>query len=100
MITPLMSHVSRTFIVDLIWLKISPFFLEIMGSCMATSYGPQVVQANEELALELYLDMTLTQHPHDEELESQEVRARLEVDSPQAWYYRISLNSCTLVILL
>ncbi len=28
------------------------------------------------------------------------MRARLEVEPPQAWYYRISLNSRTLVILL
>jgi len=40
------------------------------------------------------------QHPCDEEPESQKVRARLEVDPPQAWYYRTSSNSRTLVILL
>jgi hypothetical protein len=28
------------------------------------------------------------------------VHAHLEVDPPQTWYYRIFLNSCTLVILL
>jgi hypothetical protein len=28
------------------------------------------------------------------------VRVRLEVEPPRAWYYRISLNSRTLVILL
>jgi len=28
------------------------------------------------------------------------VRARFEVDPPRTWYYHISLNSCTLVILL
>jgi hypothetical protein len=32
---------SPHFIVDSIWLKISYFFLEIMASCMATSYKPQ-----------------------------------------------------------
>jgi hypothetical protein len=67
---------------------------------MATSYGPQATQTNDEPALELYLDMTLTQHPHDEKFESQEVRGCLEVDSPRALYYRISLNSRTLMILL
>jgi len=40
------------------------------------------------------------QHPHDEELELREVHACLEVEPPRAWYYRISLNSRTLVILL
>jgi hypothetical protein len=44
--------------------------------------------------------LTLTQHPRDEKPELQEVRAHLEVDPFQAWYYRISPNSCTLVILL
>jgi hypothetical protein len=28
------------------------------------------------------------------------VRAHFEVEPPQAWYYHISPNSCTLVILL
>jgi len=42
----------------------------------------------------------LTQHPRDEDPALREVRAHLEVDPPQAWYYRISLNSRTLVILL
>ncbi len=42
----------------------------------------------------------MSQHPHDEKPEYREVRTHLEVDPPQAWYYRISLNSHTLVILL
>jgi hypothetical protein len=67
---------------------------------MVTSYGPQTTQANEELPSELSLDLTLTQHPHDEEPEPREVRARLEVKPPRAWYYRIFPNSRTLVILL
>jgi hypothetical protein len=44
--------------------------------------------------------LTLTQHPRDEELEPREVHTRLEVEPPRAWYYRISPNSRTLVILL
>ncbi len=44
--------------------------------------------------------MTLTQHPCDEEFEPREVRARLEVEPIRAWYYRISPNSRTLMILL
>jgi len=35
---------------------------------MVTFYGPQAAQANEELPLESFLDLTLTQHPRDEEL--------------------------------
>jgi hypothetical protein len=50
--------------------------------------------------LESFLDLTLMQHPHDEEPELREMRIRLEIDPPRAWYYRISLNSHTLVILL
>jgi len=66
----------------------------------ATSYGPQAAQADEEPPSESSLDLTLTQHPRDEEPEPREVRARFEVEPPRAWYYRISPNSRTLVILL
>jgi len=55
---------------------------------------------NEELAPKSFLDLTLTQHPHDENLESRKMRFRLKVNPPQAWYYRISPNSHTLMILL
>jgi hypothetical protein len=65
-----MSQVPHTFIVDSIWLKISSFSFEIMVSHMPTSYRPQVAQTNEKLASKLSLDLTLTQHPCDEELES------------------------------
>jgi len=33
---------------------------------MATSYGPQVTQMNEELPPESSLDLTLMQHLHDD----------------------------------
>jgi len=75
-------------------------FLEIMALRMVTSYGPQAAQANEESPLKSSLNLTLTQHPRDEEPEPREVRARLEVEPLRAWYYRISPNSRTLVILL
>jgi hypothetical protein len=71
-----------------------------MASRMVTSYGLQVAQANEESPPESFLDLTLTQHPRDEEPEPQEVCVRLEVEPPRAWYYRISPNFRTLVILL
>jgi hypothetical protein len=71
-----------------------------MASRMVSSYGSQAAQANEEPPPESSLDLTLTQHPCDEEPELREVRARLEVEPPRAWYYRISPNSRTLVILL
>ncbi len=71
-----------------------------MVSRTITFYGLQAAQANEEPPPELSLDLTLTQHPRDEEPEPQEVRACLEVEPPRAWYYRISPNSRTLVILL
>jgi hypothetical protein len=67
---------------------------------MATSYGPQAMQANEDPAPESSLDLVLMQHPHDEEPELREVHARFEVDPPRACYYRISSNFHTLVILL
>jgi hypothetical protein len=71
-----------------------------MASRMVSSYGPQTAQANEEPPPESSLDLTLTQHPRDEEPELREVRAHLEVEPLWAWYYRISPNSRTLVILL
>jgi len=71
-----------------------------MASRMVTFYGPQAAQMNEEPLPESSLDLTLTQHPCDEELEPRKVCARLEVEPPRAWYYHISPNSRTLVILL
>jgi hypothetical protein len=66
---------------------------------MVTFYGPQAAQANEESPPKSSLDLTLMHHPHDEELEIQKVCARLEIEPLRAWYYRISPNSRTLVIL-
>jgi hypothetical protein len=100
MIAYLDATISPTFIVDLILLKIFTLFLVIMASRTVTIYGPQAAQANEEPPSESSLDLTLTQHPRDEELELREVHARLEVEPLRAWYYCILSNSRTLVILL
>ncbi len=67
---------------------------------MATSYGPQITQVNEEPAPESSLDLVLTQHLCDGDPNLKEVCVHLEVDPPRAWYYRISSNFRTLVILL
>ncbi len=75
-------------------------FLEIMVLRMTTSYGPQVAHVNEEPALESSLNLTLTQHLHDEDPELREVHVRLKVDPPRAWYYHIFLNFYTLMIFL
>jgi hypothetical protein len=95
-----MSQVHPTSIVNSILLKIFPLFLESMALRTVTSYGPKAAQADVEPPSESSLDLTLTQHLCDEEPEPREVRARLEVEPPRAWYYRISPNSRTLVILL
>jgi hypothetical protein len=95
-----MSQVPPTFTTNSILLKISFFSLEIMASRMVTSYRPQVAQANEKLASKSSLDLTLTQHPRDEDPAPREVRTCFEIDPLRAWYYRISPNSHTLVILL
>jgi hypothetical protein len=100
MIAYLDATISPTFIVDLILLKIFTLFFVIMALHTVTFYEPQAAQANEEPPSESSLDLTLTQHPCDEELEPREVRARLEVEPLRAWYYRISPNSRTLVIVL
>jgi hypothetical protein len=76
------------------------FSLKIMALRRATSYGPQVAQVNEKPSPKSYLDMTLTQHLHDEDPEPQEVHVRLEANPPRTWYYRISLNFHTLMVLL
>ncbi len=49
---------------------------------MVTSYGPQAAQVNEKLALKSSLDLTLTQHPCDEDLSLREVCVRLKVNPP------------------
>jgi hypothetical protein len=36
---------------------------------MAIPYRPQVTQVNKELPLKSSVDLTLTQHPHDEDPE-------------------------------
>jgi hypothetical protein len=59
-------------------------FLEIMASCMVTSYEPQAVEANEKPFPKSSLNLTLTQHLRDEEPEPWEVHARLEVEPPRA----------------
>jgi hypothetical protein len=55
-----------------------------MASRTIASYGPQAAQANEKSPPESSLNLTQTQHPHDEEPELREVRARLEVEPPRA----------------
>jgi hypothetical protein len=63
-------------------LKIFFPFLEIMVLHMATSYGPQATQVNEESIPKSFIDLTLTQHPCDEDPELREVRTHFEVDPP------------------
>jgi hypothetical protein len=84
MIAYLDATISLTFIVDLILLKIFTLFFVIIALRTTTSYGPQAAQANEESPSESSLDLTLTQHPRDEEPEPREVRARLKVEPPRA----------------
>jgi len=67
---------------------------------MATFYGPQATQVNEESVLKTSLDLTLTQRPCDEDPKLQKVRVHFEVEPLRAWYYRIFPNFRTLVILL
>jgi hypothetical protein len=71
-----------------------------MASHMVTSYRPQITQTNEKSPPKSSLNLTLTRHPHYEEPEPREVHARLEGEPLRPWYYHMSPNSCTLVILL
>jgi hypothetical protein len=43
--------------------------------------------------------LTLTHHPHDEDPKLREVCPHLEVEPLGTWYYHISLNYHTLMIL-
>ncbi len=49
---------------------------------MGTSYGLQAAQVNEEPTSESFLNLVLTQHPCDEDLELRDVCVRLEVNPP------------------
>ncbi len=53
-----------------------------MASRMATTYGPRIAQVNEEPPLESILNLTLTQHPRDEDPEHRKVCVRLEIEPP------------------
>jgi hypothetical protein len=71
-----------------------------MALRMAMSYEPEAAQVNEKSAPETSLDLTLTQCPRDEDPKLRKVHVRLEVQPLRPWYYHISPNFCTLVILL
>ncbi len=53
-----------------------------MASCMTTFYGPQVTEVKEELVSKSSLDLSLMQHPRDEDPKSREVCAHFEIDPP------------------
>jgi len=75
-----MYQIFHTFIVKLILIEDSFFpFVEFMVLRMITSYGLQVSQMNEEPPSKSSLDLTLTQHPRDEDPKPREVHPRLEV---------------------
>jgi hypothetical protein len=80
-----MYQVFHTFIVELILIEFLFFpFFEFMVLRMITSYRLQATQVNEKPPLESSLDLTLTQHPCDENPEPQEVHLCLENEPPQA----------------
>jgi hypothetical protein len=54
---------------------------------MITFYELQVTQMNEESPWESSLNLTLTQHPNDEDPKLQKVHLRLEVEPPRTWYF-------------
>ncbi len=67
---------------------------------MTMSYELQATQVNEESPRESSLDLTLTQHIHDEIPKLWEVHFRFKVEPFWTWYYHIYLNFWMLVILL
>jgi hypothetical protein len=56
---------------------------------MTTSYGPQAIQVNEELPSESSLNLTLMQHPCDEDLEPREIYPHLEIEPLHAHEKRL-----------
>jgi hypothetical protein len=71
-----------------------------MALCMTTSYGLQTTQMNEKPPQESSLNLILTQHPCDEDIEPRKVHPRLETKPLCSWYYHISSNFHTSVIML
>ncbi len=71
-----------------------------MALRMVTSYGPQVAQANEEPPSEPSLNLTLMQHPCDEDIEPREVRTCLEVEPPSSLVLSYFSEFSHLVLLL
>jgi len=67
---------------------------------MIASYRLLVTQVNEKPPWESSLDLIFTQHAHDENPKPRKVRPYLEIEPLRAWYYRISSNFHTLMILL
>jgi hypothetical protein len=67
---------------------------------MTTSYRLQTAQANEKPPWKSSLNLTLTQHLYDEHPKLRKVCFHLEVEPLRAWYYHISPNFHTLMILL
>ncbi len=57
-----------------------------MASHMDTSYGLQATQMNEEPPLESSLNLTLMQHPRDEDPKPQKVCICLKVKPLRTWY--------------
>jgi hypothetical protein len=74
------------FIVDLILIEALISFLSLKLWHRAWSHltGLKLHKQNEESLLESSLDLTLTQHPRDEEPEPREVRIHLEVEPLRA----------------
>ncbi len=71
-----------------------------MASHMITFYKFQTAQVNEESLWESSLNLTLIQHPCDEDPKLQKLCPHLEIEPFRAWYYRISPNFHILMILL
>jgi hypothetical protein len=69
----------HTFIANLISIK-DVFFPWNYGVTYGHVLRPEVAQVNEEPPSKSFLDLTLTQHPCDEDPEPREVCAHFEVE--------------------
>ncbi len=89
-----MGRLLRSIIGSIWWILGSSGLTQTLSPSIAT-WTPFATPTSP-----LSLDLTLTHHLRDEEPEPSEVCARFEIEPLRTWYYHISPNSHTLVILL
>jgi len=81
------------------WSKIFPF-IKFIALHMIMFYKFQITQMIKDLPWKSSLNLTLTQHPCNEDPKPWKMRLHFKVEHLWAWYYQNFPNFHTLVILL